>query len=416
MIETALRIIPKGIEEYTTIFGLLGILLFLLSPHVKTKWKLAFAFLILFIFFWRMGFSRIKRLSSRYSSGMIIPFVLLSVYCFHELRQSEKRVVRWFAAIILAVLLLNYIKEDLKRNKRDMNYYAVAELVKKNIADRKEIKFFVSKKDYNRISFLSRTDDIGIAQNEHYIYRNNYENPYFPSTIEIDSDNHINIHNSSKKWICSLLTGKSANKRINLFHSTPLIHLEINPTFASIDTSKSLLQNGTLEEIDSEKESHRKLATNIFQYRSYFTYDGSVRTPQNAYFHVTEGVERLPSVGIESIRPIDGKDSASIKFNDGTVFFLFSQTFHNGKYSYSFLVQGKKGTMIYPLSWINRDKKWNRILIGLFTIPDSRIYQISCSIDVDGLKEADYFIVGAKVQNGEALLDDFILNRKEDLD
>ena len=414
MIETALRIIPKGIEEYTTIFGLLGILLFLLSPHVKTKWKLAFAFLILFIFFWRMGFSRIKRLSSRYSSGMIIPFVLLSVYCFHELRQSEKRVVRWFAAIILAVLLLNYIKEDLKRNKRDMNYYAVAELVKKNIADRKEIKFFVSKKDYNRISFLSRTDDIGIAQNEHYIYRNNYENPYFPSTIEIDSDNHINIHNSSKKWICSLLTGKSANKRINLFRTAPMFHLEADPTLPSIDATKSLLQNGTVELIDSEQESQKKIVKHVSNYKIYPEYYKSARTPQNTTFHVMSGTDKPASLGIESVMPIDGRNSVSIKYDDGSALFFFSQKFHNGHYSYSFLVRGKSGTEIQPVYWIDLGGKWVLTSICLFTIPDSRTYHFSCSFDIGEMKEdGDHFLVGVKVVNGEALLDDFILDKEE---
>ena len=235
MIETLLKSIPKGIEEYTTIFGLLGILLFLLSPHVKTKWKLTFAFLFLFIIFWRMGFSRVKKLSSRYSSGMIIPFVLLSVYCFYELRQKTMRVVRLFAAITLAVLLLNYIREDLKRNKRDMNYYAVAEVIRKSIADKKEEKFFVSKKDFYRIAFLSRTDDIGIASKNYFLYRNNYEKPYFPSIIDIDSDNSVVSNDGSKKLNGSFLVGKSANKRMNLFYSAPLIHLEVNPAPASFD-------------------------------------------------------------------------------------------------------------------------------------------------------------------------------------
>ena len=414
MIETVLKSIPKGIEEYTTIFGLLGFLLLLLSPHVKTKWKLAFASLLLFIISWRMGFSRIKKLSSRYSSGMIIPFVLLSVYCFYVLRQKRMRIVSLFAAITLAVLLLNYIREDLKRNKRDMNYYAVAEVIRKSITDKKEEKFFVSKKDYYRIAFLSRTDDIGITNKNHFLYRNNYEKPYFPSIIDIDSDNSVVSNDGSKKLNGSFLTGKSANKRINLFYSAPLIHLEANPAPASFDITKSILKNGTIELIDSEQESQKKLAKHISNYKAYSEYYRSARTPQNITFHIFSGAVKPASLGIESVIPIDGQNSASIRYDDGNAFLFFSQKFHLGQYSYSFLIRGKRGTEIQPVYWLRFAGKWTVIPIGLFTIPDSRTYRISCSFNIDELKEDnDHFLVGVRVLRGEALLDDFVLNRED---
>ena len=72
MIKYLLQTIPKGFDEITTILGLLGIMLFLLSGHVKSRVKWTIVFLLLFTIFWRMGFSRFKVMSSRYVSGLII--------------------------------------------------------------------------------------------------------------------------------------------------------------------------------------------------------------------------------------------------------------------------------------------------------------------------------------------------------
>ena len=47
-----LQTIPKGIEEITTVLGLLGILLFLLYGHVKPRVKWAIVLLLLFIVSW----------------------------------------------------------------------------------------------------------------------------------------------------------------------------------------------------------------------------------------------------------------------------------------------------------------------------------------------------------------------------
>ena len=413
MIDTIFRVFPKGIEEVTIVLGLLGFLLFLLSPRVKPGLKLTFTFLLLISILWRVGFSRFKTMSSRYVAGLIIPFIILAVFFFQQLQQKKMHIVRWGLAILMALLLLNYIKRDLKRNKNDMNYWAIAEIIKKSNTEKKEDKYLVSRKEYNRILQLSKTDNIINNVRSVVPYKNNFEKPYFPSIIDVDSENNYS-YEDSRKHICSFLTGSSSKKKINLYYSPPdsSINLKVAPLLESIDTTKNLLQNGALEAVDSADVSHEKLVTFIANYSSYFEYDESVRTPQNAYYQIMSGAEKLPTFRLESGTPIDGQNSVFMKFNDGKVHLFFNQAFRDGQYSYSFLIQGKRGTLIQPVYKIRLDGIWTVNPICHFSIPDSRIFQISCSFDIDNLKNNDFFFIGVRVQDGETLLDDFILTRK----
>ena len=412
MTKFLLQTIPRGIEEITTVLGLLGILLFLLFGHAKARVKWTIVFLLLFIVFWRTIFSRFQGMSSRYVSGLIIPFLLLAVYSFHQLIQKKAKAVRWCIAIMMAVMLLNYIKKDFKRNQGDINYYTIAEITKRSEAAGKEEVFLVPQKDLERISFLSQTDNVRIVQSFQFPYRQNFEKTYYPAIIDVDFDNSI-IPNERKNHICSFRTSRNSKKRIDIFYSEPAIQLRVNPVPATIDAAENVLQNGTIEEIDSAQESQKKLVASIPKYSSFPEYDESVRTPQNAYFQVSPKTETMPSFGIESANPIDGRNSVFIRSGDGAVYLIFDQPLRNGRYSYSFLVKGKQGTTVQPVYKPHFDRNRHTIPICLFTIPDSRTFQISCTFDFDGLKDTDYFLVGVRVQDGETLLDDFVLSRKD---
>ena len=412
MIDILLRIIPKGIEEITTVLGLLGILLILLSRHTKPGLKWTIVFLLLFIVSWRMEFSTFKEMSSRYASGMIIPFVLFTVYFLSQFQRKKNRFLGFCMCVVLAVLLLNYVKKDLKRNKNDMNFFAIAEMINTHNEAGKNEEFLISEKDYERILYLSQADNIGNKLRVYFPYKNNFEKPYYPSIIDVDSDNSIGP-GENRKQICSFLTGGNSRKRIRVFRSAPTIRLETDPSPSSIDVSESILQNGTIEELDSAEESHKKLVDQVVNYSSFFKFDESVRTPKKAYFKVMSGTEKLPSLGVDSFSPIDGQHSAFIKFNNGAAILFFGQPFSNGHYSYSFSLQGKKGTLIQPVYSARSSGQWSITPICLFTVPDSRAFRISCTFDIDGLNDSDFFFVGVKVQNGETLLDDFVLNRKE---
>ena len=415
MIDTLLRTIPKGVEEITTVLGLLGILLFLLSRNTRPALKWTIVILLLFVVSWRMEFSRFKEMSSRYVSGLIIPFVLFAVYFLWKFQRKNHRLFRFCTYVALAVLFLNYIKNDVKRNRNDLNYYTIADIVKSRKLDAKEEAFLISEKDFERVQHLCKTDNVKNAQRGYLPYGNNFEQPFYPTIIDIDSDNSIGA-DDNREQICSFLTRRNSSKRIRVFRSEPSIRLEINPSPALIDTSGNILQNGTIEELDSPQDSYKKLADQVANYNSFFKFDESdesARTPKKAYFKVTSGTEKIPSLGIDSVSPIDGLHSAFIKFSNGAAFFFFGQQFRNGHYSYSFLLQGKKGTSIQPVYSARTDGKWSITPICLFTVPDSRTFRISCSFVIDGLKNSDFFFVGVKVQNGETLLDDFVLNRKE---
>ena len=293
-----------------------------------------------------------------------------------------------------------------------MNYYAIAEMINSHNEAVKEEVFFISEKDFERISYLSQANNLGNAKRVYFPYKNNFKKPYYPSIIDIDTDNSIGP-DDNREQICSFITGRNSQKRIRVFRSAPSIRLEINPSPALIDTTGNILQNGTIEELDSAEESHKKLVDQVVNYSSFFKFDESVRTPKKAYFKVMSGTEKLPSLGVDSFSPIDGQHSAFIKFNNGAAILFFGQPFSNGHYSYSFSLQGKKGTLIQPVYSARSSGQWSITPICLFTVPDSRAFRISCTFDIDGLNDSDFFFVGVKVQNGETLLDDFVLNRKE---
>ena len=402
----------SGIEELTFFGGLLGFLLFLLSKHIKMGLKLTAVCLLMFFITWRLEFSRFHVMSSRYVSGLIIPSLLFAVYFFCKVIKITKT-NKCVAIILVTFLLTNYIKDDLKYNKYDASYYAIAEIAKRCEIKKEKREFLIESKDYERILFLCNTNNVSRKSGSSLQYINNFGYSYFPEIVDIISNTNNNITLQNKqKLIGSFSLNRNSNKKINLIATPPKVSLTTNPTLTSLDYKDNLLHNGSIEEIDTPKQSHRKLVNLVSDYNLYYEYDESVRTPKNGYFQVESGSTYKVSLGVESASPINGNYSVSIKVNNGDACFFFDQGFFNGFYRYSFLIKGKKGALVQSYYSTYFNKKWKATPICSFIVPDSQTYLISVPFDIDGLKEADFFMIGVRAQNGEALFDDFVLTRR----
>ena len=403
----------KCIEELTTILGLSGFFLFLLSKHVKQSLKWIATPLFLFLIAWRLEISKFKVMSSRYVSGLIIPFLLFAVWFVFCIQRKKSRTNKCIATVLVALLLTSYINKVSKHNKYDANYYAIAEIVKNSEKKKDTKEFLVEGENFERLSYLSKTNNIKQKSSTYLPYISNFNYFYFPWIVDVDFDNSVTPQGKQKR-ICSFVAKKSSNKRINLIVSPPpRASLIVNPTLTIQDNRNNLLQNGSIEEIDSPEQSHRNLVNEVSDYSLYYEYDESIRTPKKSYFTVAFCADMEMALGIESESPIKGFHSVSVKFNNGNAFLLFNQAFHhNGQYLYSFLIKGKKGTLIQPYYTLCFNQEWKSVPICLFSVPDSQTYLISTEFDIDGLNETDFFKVGVKFRNGEALLDDFVLSRK----
>ena len=313
---------------------------------------------------------------------------------------------------MVVVLLTKYIHNDLKYNKYDANYYAIAEIAKRSERKQERREFLIDDKDFERLSYLSKTGNVFNKASTYLPYCSNYNHSYYPMIVDVDSNNSI-THRGKEKWISSFSPRKKTKKRINLYAFSPKASLISNPALSSQDIKNNILQNGSIEGIDSPKESYKKLVDHIADYNLYYEYDESVLTPQKAYFHVASGTEKKPIFGIESRSPINGFHSVSIKSKNVNVFLYFEQHFPNGQYHYSFLIKAQRGTLIQPVYNLRFNRKWKLTPICSLTVPDSQIYLISTTFVIEGLNEDDFFVVGVRLQNGKALLDDFILVRED---
>lgn len=199
--------------------------------------------------------------------------------------------------------------------------------------------------------------------------------------------------------------------------------LNVNSSFqydiasqSQAESSKEMgiLSNGTLEEIDSPDESLKKLRSNIEQYSLHCNYTPDIRTPSNVYFHNNaETTQSHPLYKCTTLNAIDGH-SANITVNKGTGYLLFFQKFPNGKYEYSLMLKGEKGATVSIIYDCYKNGKWIVNPLASLTIQNSStIYQIKTFFEFNNLSNQDYFLVGATVTNGNAVLDNFCLRKMD---
>ena len=438
MLDAAQKI-PKGVNIIIFIWALIGLYILIRDPKFKKDFYFwLYTLVIAFMVAWRVA---IRILTSRYASGLIIPFVVLaSVFLVNSVKRRHL-IVRLGLYVLIAVTGVIVLKMNLDSTTR--NYYSdtIAEIYEDLGQSReKDYTFLVEHDDYSRIYFLTHLGKkVGrIKDDEVHDFVSGYRRIY-PDTILNTPSKNITDEISrldNMRLLASLIEKKTSKRIKKQFIYAVSGHDECVPISKSQIVPRAendLLENGDMEELDSPEESYGKLETYLGSDALIRAVDPALRTPQAAYFTFvlpdeppapsaegapgakdhdpfTNGTASLPGFSMQSDFSIDGDRSARICAADGTASLMFEKRFHSGRYEYSMLVQGETGTEISVFYEVCRpDGGCELRTVALLTLPDKRLFQVRTRFSADDLADADFFRVGVSVRNGAAFFDDFSL-------
>lgn len=155
LINTAISIIPKGINELFFVAGLVGGVI-LIASNKKDIYRICAALTILAIMIaWRVC---LAITSSRYASGLIIVFILTTSYFFCWL-SDHNFIGRKGVISVLSFFVLLLIHKTFKIDKNHIYYDAVPELVQSISSKDNKVYYLTSVKEYHRILYMSRVSE-----------------------------------------------------------------------------------------------------------------------------------------------------------------------------------------------------------------------------------------------------------------
>lgn len=359
--------------------------------------------------------------TSRYATGLILPFTVFAAIFLYDFAKRRHILIRLFLLayiICTGIIILKMNFDDMSKNHF---CYLLAETYDHLDQNGDKNLFKTYSSHFHRISRLSKINkeahvsvfdtlvDLDITL-DYQAYP--HSNLFLNIPKENISDDTAAL--SNLKMLAHIVANEKGTKRqfiyswISANQCTPVSGDKIPPY------EPNLLDNGDFEVLDSAEESYEKLKAHIADYSSLCnTADEAVRTPRFVYYQAEGDLSSHPVFSVSDANAIDGHNSARIRFPDGQADLFFQKHFSDGQYECSMLIQGSRGTTVWVLRDENRDGKRKTKRMVLFEIPDNRIYKLTTRFSVDGLGRDDFFLIGARVQNGEACLDDFMLRRTE---
>lgn len=421
--DTFLRLIPKAVNELIFYFTAICSVFFLYRNRKKIVIP-SISILIIFMILWRVY---VQINSSRYALALVIPFTLLFSFICYKFATCRNIYCIGFLSIFLFVYLFLILKKAFPISSDNLSLYYISDF--NNYFSRRStnILFFLPDKDILRIVYNSNPHR---NQNLHY-FRNNDQSPedfirkyntinfdaIYSATVKTHSfsEPQTDNDNISFKKIGSIYYQKDKKNTIHYYFIRNLLGAYTIADQTDLMLDSGLLINGGLESVDTPEDSYDKLKKNIKNYSTYYSYDSSILTPVNSYFHsVSVLPDNLPYFNCSNVSPISGNYSAQIRTTNGSSYLFFNQKFFNGSYHYSFLLRGDKFTHVSIVVDYYKNHKWMPIQDVSFYIPDSNTYKLEKSFSVKDLKEGDYFILGANISSGEAFLDNFYLQKTDD--
>ena len=359
--------------------------------------------------------------TSRYATGLILPFTVFATIFLCDFAKRRHILIRLFLLayiICTGIIILKMNFDDMSKNHF---CYLLAETYDHLDQNGDKNLFKTYSSHFHRISRLSKINkdahvsvfdtlvDFDITRDyEAYPHSNLFLN--IPK--ENISDDTADL--SNLKMIAHIVANEKGTKRqfvyswISANQCTPVSEDKIPPY------EPNLLDNGDFEVLDSAEDSYEKLKSHIADFSLFYNAaDESVRTPRFVYYQTEDDLSSLPVFSVSEASAIDGHNSVRIRLPDGQADLFFQKHFSDGKYECSLLVQGSRGTTVRVLRDEKRDGKRKTKHVVSFEIPDNRIYKLTTRFSIDGLGPDDFFLIGARVQNGEACFDDFILRRSE---
>ena len=425
----SLEKIPKGVNVIVFIWALFGLFMVLRNPKIrKEKSFYIFSGIIGFMMVWRVG---VGIMTSRYATGLILPFVVFASYFLCHAGKKKHALVR--AAFYVMIACTGFILLKMNTDSVFRNYSSdiVSEVFKRYDRTNNLYSFRAPWKDFSRILFASHLNERLVAVYDTHFHKFIFEDKsVYPRETLINIDSRM-IADDAEVWdklrtkqVASLVEDAEKNKRQLIFllssddQCIPVPENRIPPY------RPNLLDNGDLEELDSPEESCDKLKAHNAECVLSNASGETVLTPRNAFFSAEPAAASLFEVNAQNDSRIAGNNSARIRFNqekeyrrdivwdyfpDKVASLMFDRHFSNGDYEFSMLVRGETGAEVCVVCEFCKDGSREPRRIAAFRIPDKRLFQITTHFSVDDLGQDDYFQVGVSVQKGEAYFDNFSL-------
>ena len=419
MLEIIQRI-PNSVNIIVFIWAVAGLIFFVRNREIRNKSEIYFYFGIVgFMILWRIV---IRIESSRYAVILIFPFVFLASVFLAELGKKRRGIVRLALYAFMAGTGFFILKMNVDSVTRNQSSDIVAEILGELDRTPRQYAFMAGYKDHRRIDQRADLNRELIELKEGFDLNElfaDYRDAYLDATIvntAISSSNPPPREYDYTKKIVSLNRNSSGSKKHLIYALTSDENNRCVPVAADRipPYQPNLLENGDLEQLDSPEESYEKLKNDVAQYPVFYGVDDRVRAPRNVSFYSTSNLSSLSFFSALNDFSIDGKNSARITFPKGKMLLLFNQRFPSGKYEFSMLVQGKKGTKVSILLCTTTDNGREVKHLASITIPDKRVFLISSRFSTDELNGNDAFQVGAQVEKGEAYLDNFSLKKLDE--
>ena len=437
--------IPKGVNEVVFAWALISILLFL--RHQKDLKEKAYLFIALFVtafmIFWRVFFLNI---SSRYSSGLILPFVLFAAFfLFDGLGKRRRLLVRLalLAAIIgstICMFCMNF--NGLTRNQ---HYDIVAEVFSDIDAAKESHSFTVQKENLFRIGVIAGLDRDRMEVMGDDMTLDEYLADYarmYPETLVNIATKEPDVKPQKNGYKITKIVSLSENKKKPKYR---LIYSIVpNPANECVPVSASqvgpypanLLENGDFERLDSREDSAAKFKLHVPEGAMNAAEEFS--TPRNAFFSanppekrkldamlevrwdwvkklINIPPQRLPECGMASGRDaIAGNSSVWIQAPDSPARLMFDRELPDGSYECTLLVRGSRGTEITILYDVDRHGERKTVPVATAKLTDKRLYRMTARFSVNDFTEGDFLQFGVEVVKGEACLDNVTLTLQND--
>lgn len=436
--------LPKGVNEVIFTWAVLGALLLLRHRNeLKDRTYLYISLIVIaFMIFWRVFFLNI---SSRYSSGLILPFVLFaSFFLFNGLNKRRRRLVRLALAAAIVASTVVLFCMNFNGLTRNQHYDILAETFSCFDGTKGNHVFTVQKENFFRIGVIGGLDRSRMEAMGDEMTLDEYLAEYarvYPDTLvnimsrEPDAEPEKDGYKLTK--IVSLCENKKKPK-YRLIYSiesdsanrcVPISASRIGPYPAN------LLENGDFELVDSGEESAAKF--NLHLPEGAMTASDEFRTPRDAFFSakppekrkldamlevrwdwvrnlINIPQQRLPECGLASDGDaIAGSTSVRINAPDVPARLMFDRQLTDGSYECNLLVRGNQGTEITVLYDVFRNGERETVPVATAKLTDKRLYRITARFTVDDLAERDFLQFGVEVVKGEACLDNVTLTAED---
>ncbi len=432
--------VPKGLNEVLFVWAVIGIVLLLRHQNeLKNRAYLYICLIVMaFMVFWRVFFLNV---SSRYSSGLIFPFVIFaSFFLCNGLGKRRRPLVRLalFGAIVGSTVCMVWMNF----NGLTRNHYCnvVAEILSGIDSTKENHIFAVEKENFFRIGVIGGLDraDMEATEDETPFdeYLAGYTRVYPDTTIVnfLSRGAHAEPEKNGFKLtkIVSLCENPKKQKYRLLYSIVPdsANRCVLIPEGGIAPQASGLLENGDFEVLDTLEESAVKLELCLTE--GVVPSVEGFRTPRNAYFFtpppkktklqallevpwewlakiVQPKPKRPPECNVVTESAIDGNNSARIQAPGLPARLMFERKFPNGIYECSLLVRGSRGTEIAVLCDECRNGERKIVPVATAILTDKRLYRITARFSVEGLADGDSFQFGVEVAKGEADIDDVTL-------